>query len=378
MSVGMQLGQKSVAFGGKPVAIDGIEVSHYKIPTDSHESDGTLEWDHTNICIVFVHGGGHTGLGYTYAGSAVAALIHNLLSEAVHGQNAMAPTELYMKMWRRARNLGRPGVVSMAISAVDCAIWDLKARLVGLPLATLLGPVRESAAVYGSGGFTSYSNKQIAKQLGGWARQGICAVKMKIGREPHRDPERVRAAREAIGDDTKLYVDSNGAYSPRQALAQMQMLERYDVRWFEEPVTSDNHRGLAFVREHAGPKIDIAAGEYGYDPFYFRRLLEDQCVDVLQADITRCGGVTAFMQVAGLCQAFNIPLSAHTAPALHAHPCCAAFQLTEIEYFHDHARIESILFDGLPPLVDGRLRPDWSRPGNGLEFRRADAQKLAA
>jgi L-alanine-DL-glutamate epimerase-like enolase superfamily enzyme len=283
-----------------------------------------------------------------------------------------------MAMWRKIRNLGRPGIASMGISAVDCALWDLKARLLQVPLATLLGPVRHSAAVYGSGGFTSYTDEQLANQLEGWVRKGINAVKMKIGREPHRDPERVKVAREAIGAGVKLYVDANGAFSPRQAIAQMEMLERQDVRWFEEPVTSDDRKGMRMVRKHAPPKMDIAAGEYGYDPFYFRAMIEDRAVDVLQADITRCGGVTGFMQVAGLCQAFNVPLSAHTAPALHAHPACAAFQFTEIEYFHDHVRVESMLFDGLPRLQEGELRPDWGRPGNGLEFRRADAKKLAA
>lgn len=364
--------------GSSFVTIDHLEVSHYKIPTTPPESDGTREWNHTNMSVVHVHGGGHKGLGYTYGGSETAALIKGVLSEVVQGGDAMAPTELYMAMWRKIRNVGRPGVASMGISAVDCAIWDLKARLLNVPLATLLGPVRDAAAVYGSGGFTSYSNQQIAEQLGCWANQGMHAVKMKIGREPHRDPERIRTAREAIGPDVKLYVDANGAYSPRQALAQMQMLEQHDVRWFEEPVTSDDREGLHFVREHAAPAIDIAAGEYGYSPFYFREMLQDRATDVLQADITRCGGVTGFMQVAGLCQAFNVPLSGHTAPALHTHPACAAFNFTELEYFHDHVRVESRFFEGLPALVEGHLRPDWSRPGNGLEFKRADAEKFAA
>jgi L-alanine-DL-glutamate epimerase-like enolase superfamily enzyme len=358
--------------------IDHVDVSHFKIPTDSPESDGTHKWDHTNLTTVVVHAGGEQGLGYTYAGSETAALIRDVLAEAIKGHDAMSPPAVYMTMWRKIRNIGRAGVCSMAISAVDCAVWDVKARILGVPLVSLLGAVREAAPVYGSGGFTSYTNRQLADQLGGWARQGIGAVKMKIGRHPEQDPERVEVARKAIGENTKLYVDANGAYSPRQALAQMEMLAAHDVRWFEEPVTSDNREGLRFVRERASPRMDIAAGEYGYDPFYFRQMLEDRAVDVLQADITRCGGVTAFMQVDALCQAFNIPLSAHTAPALHTHAACAAIQFTEVEYFHDHVRIEEMFFDGLPRLVKGALQPDRSRPGNGLELKRADARKFAA
>ena len=124
--------------------------------------------------------------------------------------------------------------------------------------------------------------------------------------------------------------------------------------------------------------MDIAAGEYGYDLYYFRRMLERGTVDVLQADATRCAGITGFLQVAALCDAFNIPLSAHTAAALHVHPCCAVARVRHIEYFHDHERIERMLFDGVPEPVDGLLRPDLSRPGFGFQFRRADARRYAA
>jgi L-alanine-DL-glutamate epimerase-like enolase superfamily enzyme len=358
--------------------IERLEVSHYTIPTDAPESDGTLQWDHTGLVIAVVHGGGEQGLGYTYAGNETARLIQGELARAVKGADAMAPQAAYMTMWEKTRNVGRAGVCSTAISAVDCAIWDLKARLLDLPLASLLGATRRSVPVYGSGGFTSYSDGQLREQLGGWATEGIGAVKMKIGRDPQRDRERVETARDAIGPATRLYVDANGAYSPRHALGQIAMLAEHDVRWFEEPVTSDDREGLRFVREHATPMMDIAAGEYGYTPFYFREMLADGAVDVLQADITRCGGVTAFMQVAALCQAFNVPLSGHTAPAQHVAPACAAIPFTEIEYFHDHVRIERMFFEGLPRLVQGALEPDFSRPGNGLELRQADARKFAA
>lgn len=358
--------------------IQRIEVSTYTVPTDLPESDGTLAWDHSTIVIVTAHAGRQTGLGYTYADTATAGLIHTLLGKIVYNMDALAPQAAYMAMWRQIRNLGRPGICSMAISAVDAALWDLKARLLGVPLVTLLGQVRAGAPVYGSGGFTSYRDKQLADQLGGWANAGMRAVKMKIGRDPARDPERIRVAREAIGPDVKLYVDANGAYTPRQALAQMDLLRKYDVRWFEEPVSSDDLDGLRFVREHAGERIDIAAGEYAYSPSYFLRMLSAGSVDVQQADMTRCGGVTGFMQAGELCQAFQKPLSSHTAPVLHTHLACAAVPFTEMEYFHDHIRIEQMFFEGIPALENGELKPDLSRPGNGLELRRAAAEKYAA
>ncbi len=358
--------------------IDALTVESYTVPTDGPESDGTLEWDRTSIVLATASAGGEQGMGYTYADSATATLIHEVLAGVVRGMDVLSPTAAYMAMWQRIRNLGRPGVASMAISAVDCALWDLKARLLKVPLVTLLGQVRAGAAVYGSGGFTSYTDRQLAKQLGGWANEGMAAVKMKIGRDPQRDEERVRVAREAIGPKTRLYVDANGAYSPRQALEQTSMLADFDVRWFEEPVTSDNLDGLRFVRDRAPARMEIAAGEYGYRAVDFQRMLAASAVDVLQADMTRCGGVTGFMQVAALCEANNVPLSSHTAPALHAHAACAAIPFTEMEYFHDHVRIERMLFDGLPQLTKGELQPDLSRPGNGLVLRRSDAKKFAA
>ena len=360
------------------IPVQGIQVQVFTIPTDSPESDGTLQWSKTTLVVAEVAGGGRQGLGYTYADTATACLIRETLALLVKGMDAMSPAAAYMRMWRHIRNLGRPGICSTAISAVDCALWDLKARLLDVPLVTLLGQVRDCAEIYGSGGFTSYTDRQLAKQLSGWARQGIRQVKMKIGRHANRDRERVRVARDAIGDRVQLFVDANGAYTRKEALAQAEFFQRFDVSWFEEPVSSDDLDGLRLIRDRAPAGMDIAAGEYGYDIFYFRRLLEAGAVDVMQADITRCGGVTAFLQAAALCQTHNVPLSAHTAPALHAHVCCAVTPFMNLEYFHDHVRIESMLFDGLPKLEDGTLRPDVSRAGLGLELKRKDARKFAA
>jgi L-alanine-DL-glutamate epimerase-like enolase superfamily enzyme len=360
------------------VPIEGLSVQSYTIPTDQPESDGTYEWNHTTIVIVGVEAGGQKGIGYTYADIETGQLIDRTVQKVVKGMDALSPRAIYMAMWRNIRNLGRPGICSMAISAVDCAIWDLKARLLGVPLVSLLGQVRTGAIIYGSGGFTSYSDDKLASQLSGWVEQGIRSVKMKIGREPHRDIERVRIAREAIGQGPGLYVDANGAHTVKEALAFADKFSRLDVCWFEEPVSSDDLAGLRLIRDRAPAGMDIAAGEYGYDIFYFQQMLAAGAVDVLQADITRCGGVTALLEIAALCQAFNRPLSGHTAPAQHTSVVCAIPVFKNLEYFHDHVRIEKMLFDGLPALIDGELHPDLSRSGNGLILKQADAQKFAA
>lgn len=356
--------------------VEKLSVSAYAIPTESPESDGTYEWNGTTIVIVDLAGGGERGLGYTYADTSTATLIEDHLKNVVIGRDVMSVRGAWNAMLHSIRNLGRPGICSMAISAIDVALWDLKARLLGLPLVSLFGQTRATMPIYGSGGFTSYAIEKLEEQLGGWARQGIPRVKMKIGRDADVDLGRVAAARKAIGQDVDLFVDANGAYFRKQALAQAEKFSEAGVTWFEEPVSSDDLEGLRFIRDRAPGGMEIAAGEYGYDLDYFRRMLEADAVDVLQADATRCGGLTGFLQVATLCDAHHFPLSAHCAPALHLHVGCAASCFRHAEYFYDHARIERMLFDGIIDPVDGAIRPDLSRPGIGLELKRADAEQF--
>lgn len=317
------------------------------------------------------------GLGYTYGHESLAGLIDSKLRQIVESCDAMAVSAAYGAMQTATRNLGRPGLCAMAISAVDAALWDLKARLLDLPLVTLLGQVHDGVPIYGSGGFTSYSLDRLCKQLAGWVEQGISRVKMKIGREPDFDVERVAAARNAIGTGPVLFVDANGAYDRKQAIEKSYRFAEAGVRWYEEPVSSDDLDGLRLVRDRVPPQIEVAAGEYGFDLFDFRELIAADAVDVVQADVTRCGGITGFLEVGTLCRAKLLPLSAHCAPALSLHVCCAAPPLRHVEYFHDHVRIEHMLFDGVVEPEGGMLCPDLSRPGHGLQFKRQDAARFA-
>jgi L-alanine-DL-glutamate epimerase-like enolase superfamily enzyme len=360
------------------VAVERLEVSAYRVATDFPESDGTAEWTATTMVLVEAHACGRVGVGYTYGDAAAGALIRDTLADVVEGRDAFGVTASWQALGRASRNLGRSGLASMAIAAVDTALWDLKARLLDLPLVTLLDPAHDAIPVYGSGGFTSYPDGRLAEQLGGWVAQGISRVKMKVGREPGRDVHRVGIARGAIGDETELFVDANGALARKQATwFADEYAQRFDVRWFEEPVSSDDLDGLRLIRDRAPAGLEVAAGEYGYTLPYFERMLEAGAVDCLQADVTRCQGITGFLRVAALCQARSLELSAHCAPSLHVHPCCAVVPLRHLEYFHDHARVERLLFDGILEPVDGELRPDLSRPGNGLELKRADATRYA-
>jgi L-alanine-DL-glutamate epimerase-like enolase superfamily enzyme len=351
-------------------------VTLYTVPTDAPEADGTFAWKSTSTVLIELESGAVKALGYSYADAGTAAVADKLLKEIVVGSDALRHPETLQKMLRAIRNLGETGIAMMAVSAIDNALWDLRARLAGLPLVSLLGQVRSAIPVYGSGGFTSYSDEQLSTQLGNWAKQGFASVKMKIGTDPSKDPGRVHEARKAIGKDCHLFVDANGAYKVTQALELAHRFAEDGVRWFEEPVSSDNLVGLRQVRERAPLGMDIAAGEYGYNSFYFRSMLDAEAVTVLQADCTRCGGISGFLDAAALCWSHNLPLSSHCGPSVHLHVCCAVARAIHMEFFHDHARIERMFFEGFCEPVKGCMTPDLSRPGMGLELKRQDVSKF--
>jgi L-alanine-DL-glutamate epimerase-like enolase superfamily enzyme len=358
--------------------IEKVEVRAYTVPTDGPEADGTIAWDRTTIVIVEVSAGGKRGLGYTYASAAAAQIVRDVLAPTILQEDVFAIPKLWKAMITIVRNMGLRGVCANAISAVDVALWDTKARLLNVPLAHLFGLARDAVAVYGSGGFTTYSDERLATQFHDWVHEDGCRwVKMKIGTEKERDPQRMRVAQSAIGDAAHLMIDANGAFDTKAALAMAERAAECGVVWFEEPVTSDELEALRLLRNRAPAGMDIAAGEYGYDPFYFKRMMDAGAVDVLQADATRCLGYSGFLEAAALADAHPLPLSAHCAPALHLPVCCAAPRFKHIEWFFDHARIEHMFFDGAPSISDGEIAPDLSRPGHGLILKQADAERFA-
>jgi len=377
VNTGSATGAESPATAGTPV-VETVVAASYVIPTDAPESDGTLSWDSTGMIIVRVLAGGEQGLGWSYGSPVAAGLIRDPLASLVAGHSAMDVPRAAEAMTRAVRNIGREGIASTAISAVDIALWDLKARLLGVPLAALIGQVRPDVPIYGSGGFICYDEKQTRDQLTGWVHGSrIPRVKIKVGESwggnERRDRERVALARKVIGPDTELYVDANGGYGTGQAVRAGAWLCDYGVTWFEEPVSSQSPAGLAAVRDQVAP--DVAAGEYSWTLADSARLLDAGAVDCLQLDATRCGRITGFLRVAALAEARGVQVSGHCAPAAHAHVASAIPNLRHLEYFHDHQRIEAMFFDGTTDPAGGVLTPDLDRPGHGLEFREADAER---
>lgn len=360
-------------------AVEALDARVYTVPTDAPEADGTARWDATTLVVVTARADGVTGTGWTYGAAACAQVVRDLLADVVVGRDALAVPGTWSAMVAAVRNATRAGVVGYAVSAVDVALWDLKARLLGVSLARLFGVVHERVPVYGSGGFTTYSDERMAAQLAGWVDdQRIPRVKIKIGESwgAHevRDLERVRFAREIIGPDVELFVDANGGYQRKQAIRLGQAMAGDDVRWFEEPVSSDDLAGLREVRDQV--PIDVTAGEYGTDIAYFQRMCAANAVDCLQIDATRCGGYTEWLRAAAIAAGHGLSVSGHCAPNLHAPVAAATPNLRHLEWFHDHVRIESTLFDGALDPSGGTITPDPDRPGHGMTFDTAAAEQL--
>lgn len=359
--------------------VDSVETRTYTVPTDQPEADGTLSWTKTTVVVSTVTAGGVTGTGWTYGSDACRAVIDEKLADVVTGSDAMAVGATNEAMVEQCRNLGRPGVGADAISVLDVALWDLKARLLGTSLTTLLGRHRDLVPAYGSGGFTTYDDQRTTEQVEHWRRDlGVKACKIKIGeswgRRIERDLERVALVRKLVGPGVDVMVDANGAYSRKQAVrVGRSMFEDHGVVWFEEPVSSDDLEGLREVRDQVA--IDVAAGEYGYHLSYFTHMVGAGAVDCLQMDATRCGGYTGWLQAAAVAAGHNLQVSAHCGPNVHAPVAAAVPNLRHVEYFHDHARLDSMLFDGLPEVRDGCIVIDDSVAGHGMVLKEADAER---
>lgn len=349
-----------------------LTVSTYRVPTIAPEADGTATWAATELVVVEPVAGGRRGLGWSYcAAPAAAAVIRELLEQVVLGSDVLDVPGTWQRMVRATRNAGTPGLVSMAIAAVDLALWDLKAKVLDLPLDRLLGRCRDTVPVYGSGGFVSMSDDELTAQLRRWTDElGIPRVKIKVGERwgaaPERDLARVRLTRQVVGDEVEVFVDANGGYGPGQARRLGSAYDDLGVVWFEEPVSSQHLADLHLLRQSL--RCDIAAGEYLSSALEAEKMCAAGAVDCLQIDATRCAGITGWLQAAAVAAAHGLQVSGHCAPALHVAPALSIPTLRHLELFADHERLEQLLFEGVPEVEGGVLRPPLE-PGNGFRLR---------
>jgi len=360
------------------VNVDEVRAAAYTVPTAGTEADGTLCWEATTVVVVTARAGDTTGTGWSYGHAGAVSVINDLLAKAVKGCDAMAVPRCHAAMRLITRNDIVPGLIGIGLSAVDVALWDLKARLLDVSLVDLFGRARATVPVYGSGGFTTWSDEQTTERLGELVHgaEGIRAVKLKIAEEwgsnERRDLHRIEVVREAVGTGCDVMVDANGGYQAKQAARVAREAAGLGVVWFEEPVSSDHLAQLALLRGIIEP--EVAAGEYGTDPLYFRRMCAAGAVDCLQVDATRAGGYTGFLAAAAVAASFGLQVSAHCAPSLHFPVCASIPNLRHVEWFFDHRRGDAMLFHGAARVRGGAMEMG-AGPGHGMTLR-GDVEKF--
>ena len=313
---------------------------------------------------------GLEGLGIGQASPGVRQVVESGLRGVLIGEDPFNIEKLWRDMFRQVRGYGRKGVAFCGVSAVDIALWDLKAKALGLPLYRLLGPCVESVPVYGSGGWTNLGERELLDEMTSYIDRGIRRVKMKVGKDfgqsEREDIQRVAAVRSAIGYDAALYVDANNGYYAKQAIYMAREFEQYQVGWLEEPVLADDIPGLAQVR--VATTIPVAAGEHEYTKYGFRELIAGGGVDIAQPDVGRVGGITEWMKVAHLADAFNLPVAPHSFQLVHLHLACATPNLKVVEYLGIAEENDRGWYTDFPEPKDGAWSPYPDRPGLGLEL----------
>lgn len=326
--------------------------------------------------------GGVSGIGFVTGlevahGSEIRTIdliIREGLRPMLLGEELFRTERIWDKLYRGTLRFGRRGAAVRAISAVDIAIWDAIGKANNRPLWQLLGGYREQVPAYATCGFYSAGKgvDGLVDEAVRYAGEGFGAIKVKVGKaSPAEDIARVGAVREAIGDSVKLMVDANGAWDTMTAVLMARKLERFDLHWIEEPVMPDNLEGYEAVA--AATSTPIAAGENEYTRYDFKELLQRKVLKVIQPDVTRVGGVTEWMKIAHMAEAFGVPCAPHAVQEIHAHLVAAVPNATFVEYYApDHAlqRFLDQLF--LEPretklVRSGHILPP-ARPGLGLQI----------
>ena len=321
---------------------------------------------------------GIEGLGTSAGSTAVQAVVEDSLKGVLIGEDPFNIEKLWNLMFWTVRGVGRKGIAFCAISALDIALWDLKAKALNLPLYRLLGPYTDTVPVYGSGGWTNFSESELVAEQVGYVERGFPRVKMKVGKDfgmsEDEDVKRLAAVRKAVGDDVEIYVDANNGYYAKQAIRMSQIFEQFDVKWFEEPVLADDIEGLSVISQST--TIPVATGEHEYTKYGFKELIVRGGADIVQPDIGRVGGVTEWMKVAHIAHGFNLPVAPHAYQLIHLHVACATPNLKVVEYLGVSDKSDRVWYTEFPEPVNGMWSPYPDRPGLGLELDPAAVKKF--
>ena len=362
--------------------IQNVTTTVLSIPHLEGIQDATIRHRGQGRTQCYVHilaDNGLQGLGLGGGAQAARELIERTLKPRLLGQDPLHIERLWDEMFWAIRGVGRKGLAFCALSAVDIALWDLKAKFFEVPLYRLLGPYTETVPIYGSGGWTHFSVDELIAEQVGYVERGMRSVKMKVGKDfgqsEREDIQRLAAVREAVGDDVELLIDANNGYYAKQAIRMAAEFAPYRVGWFEEPVLADDIEGLAAVARAID--IPVATGEHEYTKYGFKDLIARGGADIVQPDVGRCGGVTEWMKVAHLAHAFNLPVAPHAYQLVHLHLACATPNLRIVEYLGVVAEMDEIVYRDVPQPEGGMLSPFADKPGLGLALDPVAVDKYA-
>jgi L-alanine-DL-glutamate epimerase-like enolase superfamily enzyme len=347
--------------------IEHIETNYYRLPLEAVGDAGHGILDSEELITLTVHAEGLVGHGYSYTigrgGHAIRALIDHDLTPLLIGQDARDIEGLWRLMWQRLLYVGRGGLASFAIAAVDVALWDLRGLSERKPLYALFGAEARDIPAYGSGVDLPKSLDELLKQTEGFLARGFPGVKVKIGRrDPREDETRVGAVRKLIGDGVDLMVDANMTWSTAEALERGRRLEQFGLYWYEEPTIPEDVAGHAHLAREMD--VPIAIGESLHSPHEFQRYVDEQAVEILQIDPITNGGITASLQALRMADAAGLATSSHYTDELSAHLLCASRNPV---YLEKHAFALDPYLEQPQQVEKGRVRPT-ETAGTGLRF----------
>lgn len=357
--------------------IESIQTDHYQIPLPTVLSDSTHgDISHFGLITVRLRtDDGLEGLGYTYTvgnigGAAVHAVIERDLSPILSGADPRRIEQLWERMWWHVHFVGRGGLTSFAIAAVDIALWDLKGKREGEPLWRLLGGHNPNVDVYAGGIDLQFTTEALLKQTEGFLQQGFRAIKMKVGRDRlSEDIERVAAMRKFLGTDFPLLVDANMRWSVAQAIRAAQAMRDYGLYWMEEPTIPDDIQGHARIAREGG--IPLATGENLHTVYEFQQMITGGAIAFPEPDVATVGGVTPWLKIAHLAEASNLPITTHGVHDLQVHLLAA---IPNASYLEVHGfGLDRFLIQPLQLASGQAVAP--GRPGHGVQF---DWQALEA
>jgi len=349
--------------------IADVQVDQFRIPLPTPLTDSTHgTMTHFEVVTVRVRcDGGAEGLGYTYTvgrgGSAIRALLETELVPFLIGKDDRHIDQLWDEMWWLLHYVGRGGIVTFAISAVDIALWDMKGRVAGDPLYRMLGGHSDRVLAYNGGIDLHMSAGELAAQMKDLLDRGFRAIKIKIGRkELSEDIERVAAVRNTLGPDIPLMVDANMALTVDEAIRAARALSQYDVYWFEEPTVPHDVEGHVRILKEGG--VPIATGENLHTIYEFEKMMAAGGVSFPEPDVSNIGGVTGWMNVARMAAKFGLPVTSHGVQELHVHLLAAVPNTSLLEA---HGFVLTPFLRHSLEMEDGyAIAPD--RPGHGVEF----------